>query len=191
MTEAGDFTVTGVPEGFTWTAQADGAVTNVTPGEGEKAVNAVTEFKIFKDEEEVTDQFSKIDTTATGTLSITARPIKLIANSASNEYTGSEITYATAQDAKSPYYGIGKIENIDEKDQGLAKDQSITAITLTGAGTLANTYPITIDANSVKIGDGQDKDFTANYTITVEPGQLVIDQNTAAITVVPGRGSKI
>ena len=38
--EHDDFSVTGVPDGFTWTASADGTVTNVIPGDGEKTVNA-------------------------------------------------------------------------------------------------------------------------------------------------------
>ena len=66
-----DFTVTGVPDNFTWTAAADGTVTNVVPGDGEKAVNAVTEFKIFNlAGDDVTNQFSRIDVSATGTLTI-------------------------------------------------------------------------------------------------------------------------
>lgn len=66
-----DFTVTGVPEGLTWEATADGTVTNVIPGEGEKAVNAVTSFRIFDaNHMDVTAYFTNIDTTATGTLSV-------------------------------------------------------------------------------------------------------------------------
>ena len=99
-TAHGDFTVNGVPTGFTWTAAADGTVTNVTPGAGEKKLNAVTQFNIFdKSGKDVTNQFSNINTSATGTLTITARPITLKANNATNEYTGSTITYATAGDA--------------------------------------------------------------------------------------------
>ena len=111
--EHDDFTVTGVPEGFTWEATADGTVTNVTPGAGEKAENAVTSFKIFKDGVDVTDQFASIDTSAKGTLTIEKRPIKLTANNASNEYTGSKITYATAEDAVDPYYTIEEGKDMD------------------------------------------------------------------------------
>ena len=81
-----DFTVTGVPTGFTWTAEADGTVTNVTPGDDEKTVNAVTSFKIFKGETDVTAQFSNIDTTATGTLAITPKTVTLASGSKSREY---------------------------------------------------------------------------------------------------------
>ncbi|MBQ3465371.1 MAG: InlB B-repeat-containing protein [Firmicutes bacterium] len=178
-----DFTVTGVPTGLTWTAAADGTVTNVTPGAGEKAVNAVTEFKIFDTEgNDVTNWFSNITKSATGTLTITARPITLKANDATNEYTGSTITYATAGDAQEPYY---KVTN-QGKDTGLANGQSITAIALTGEGVEANTYPITITEGSVAIGSN-----TANYAITLQPGTLTITQNTSEIVVVPGSGSKV
>ena len=172
-----DFTVTGLPDGFTWTATAGGTVTNVTPGAGEKAVNAVTSFKIFKGSADVTDQFSSIDTSTTGTLTITARPITLKANNASNEYTGSAITYATAGNAVSPYYSISS--------GSLADGQSITAIILTGSGTTTGSYDITITEGSVAIGD-----HTANYDITLQKGTLTIGQNSATITVVPGSGSK-
>ena len=78
-----DFTVTGVPTGFTWTATADGTVTNVVPGTGEKAVNAVTEFKILNAaNEDVTDQFSNITTSATGMLTITPKEVTLASGSA-------------------------------------------------------------------------------------------------------------
>lgn len=74
-----DFTVTGVPEGLTWTATADGTVTNVVPGEGEKAVNAVTSFHIFDaDNNDVTSYFTNIRTDSTGTLTIT--PVSVLVN---------------------------------------------------------------------------------------------------------------
>ncbi len=74
-----DFTVTGVPEGLTWTATADGTVTNVVPGEGEKAVNAVTSFHIFDaNNNDVTAYFTNIDTDSTGTLTIT--PVSVLVN---------------------------------------------------------------------------------------------------------------
>jgi len=177
-----DFTVTGLPDGFTWTATADGTVTNVTPGAGEKAVNAVTSFKIFKGSADVTDQFSSIDTSTTGTLTITARPITLKANNASNEYTGSAITYATAGNAVSPYYTI---MNTTTDGEGLASGHSITDIALTGSGTTTGSYDITITEGSVAIGGN-----TANYDITLQKGTLTIGQNSATITVVPGSGSK-
>ena len=71
MTAHDDFTVTGVPDGLTWTATADGTVTNVIPGDGEKAVNAVTSFRIFDfNNVDVTNYFTNIDISATGTLRV-------------------------------------------------------------------------------------------------------------------------
>ena len=75
MTEHDDFTVTGVPEALTWTATADGTVTNVIPGAGEKAVNAVTSFHIFDaDGNDVTAYFTNI-TYQSGTLAITPKSV--------------------------------------------------------------------------------------------------------------------
>ena len=90
--EHDDFTVTGLPTGFTWTAVADGTVTNVIPGEGEKAENAITEFHIFKGETDVTDRFTNIDTSATGTLEITALPLTITVNGTQRnvKYSGEE-----------------------------------------------------------------------------------------------------
>lgn len=111
-----------------------------------------------------------------GNLSITKRPITLTANNASNEYTGSDITYASASDAVSPYYSIN--------DGSLAEGQSITSIVLNGSGKTVGVYDI--DISSVQIGD-----YTANYDITFVPGKLTISKNTTEITVVPGNGSKM
>ena len=113
-----------------------------------------------------------------GTLSITKRPITLTANNASSEYTGSEITYATASDAVSPYYSI--------TDGSLVEGQSITAIELSGNGTKVGEYEIVIDANSIQIGD-----YTGNYDPTLVPGKLTINMNSAEISVVPGSDSKM
>ncbi|MBR4743405.1 MAG: InlB B-repeat-containing protein, partial [Oscillospiraceae bacterium] len=92
-TTHGDFTVTGVPDGFAWSAMADGTVTNVVPGEGEKAINAVISFIIYNSaDEDVTDQFANIDKSATGTLEITPATVTLTSGSKSREYNGSALT---------------------------------------------------------------------------------------------------
>ena len=65
-----DFIVTGVPDALTWTATADGTVTNIIPGEGEKTENAVTSFHIFDaDGHDVTGYFTNI-TYQSGTLAV-------------------------------------------------------------------------------------------------------------------------
>jgi hypothetical protein len=86
MTEHDDFTVTGVPESFSWTATADGTVTNVIPGAGEKAVNAVTSFHIFDaDGNDVTAYFTNI-TYQSGTLAITPKSVVITVNDATKTY---------------------------------------------------------------------------------------------------------
>ena len=65
-----DFIVTGVPDALTWTATADGTVTNIIPGEGEKPLNEVTSFHIFDaDGNDVTEYFTNI-TYQSGTLAV-------------------------------------------------------------------------------------------------------------------------
>ncbi len=140
--EHDDFTVTGVPEGLTWTATADGTVTNVVPGVGEKAVNAVTSFHIFDaNNNDVTAYFTNIDTDSTGTLTIT--PVSVLVNA----------------DAKSKVYGeadppltvtiTGVLENDDfipnytiSRETGDTVGQYI--ITPTGAIAQGN-YAVTYD----------------------------------------------
>ena len=105
-----------------------------------------------------------------GSQEITKRPLELTANNADNLFVAEEITFATAEDAEAPYYGI-------TGGTSLAEGQNITRITLHGAGTHAGTYPITIDRDSIEIGA-----YTDNYDITVLPGTLTIGRS-ANITV--------
>ena len=108
------------------------------------------------------------DETQDVVITVNPRPITITANNANNVYTGSSITYATASDATSPYYEITSGSLLD--------GQSVTAITLTGEGTDANTYPI--DITSVTIGD-----YTDNYDITLQSGTLTITPVTNLVTV--------
>ncbi|MBQ6104308.1 MAG: S-layer homology domain-containing protein, partial [Lachnospiraceae bacterium] len=148
-TEHDDFTVTGVPEGFTWTAKADGTVTNVTPGTGEKAVNAVTEFKIFDaDNKDVTDQFSNINKSATGTLKINPKPVTVTTGSANKAYDGKPLT------------------KDDAKIEGIVEGETVK-VTATGSqtevGKSENTYKIEwVTAKE------------ANYTISDTLGELEV-----------------
>ena len=120
-------------------------------------------------------------TVVDGYQTIIPRPVTLIASDAINEYTGSEITYAMASNAVSPYFTIGNTA----ENEGLAPNQSITDIELTGSGTDVGTYSINITAGSVRIGDN-----TSNYDITLKSGKLSITQNSSVIVVTPGSGSK-
>ena len=150
-----DFTVTGVPAGFTWTATADGTVTNVTPGDGEKAVNAVTSFKIFKGNADVTNQFSGINTSATGTLTITQKALTITADSETKIYDGTALT-------KNSY-----------TNTALAAGDAITSVTITGSQTnvgSSNNVP-----SAAVIKNAGNVDVTANYNITYVNGTLTVN----------------
>ena len=178
LTESG-FTVseleTGDAHKFTVVMTADSTITNV--GTQPNVIAKVDGVEVTSGKETAVGNY--LVTTADGTLAITARPITIQANNASNLYTGGTITYATAGDAQKPYY---KVTN-QGKDTGLANGQSITAIALTGEGIAADTYPIKITEGSVAIGDN-----TENYAITLLPGTLTI--NPKGVTITANSASK-
>ena len=92
--ELRDFTVTGVPDGFTWSATANGTVTNVIPGDFDydNEVNAVSSFVIYDAAgEDVTNCFSNIDISATGTLTVTPREATVRACVAYKPYDGTPL----------------------------------------------------------------------------------------------------
>ena len=156
-----DFTVTGIPEGFTWTATADGTVTNVTPGDGEKAVNAVTSFKIFDaGKNDVTDQFSGIDVSATGTLTVTAKSLTITAASGTKAYDGTALT-------KDGY------TNTD-----LSSGDAIESVTVTGSQTVVGTSDNVASAAVIK--NASNVDVTANYDITYVNGTLSVTTLTVS-----------
>ena len=157
--EHDDFTVTGVPEGFTWTATADGTVTNVTPGEGEKAENAVTSFQIFNaDGEDVTDQFANINTSAKGTLTINKRPVTLTSADGEKEYDGTPLTKNAQTDVT--VSGDGFVE-------GEGATYNITG-TQTLVGSSENTFTYTLKNGTL----------ADNYTINTVYGTLTVtDEN--------------
>ena len=138
------FTVTGLPAGFTWTADADGTVTNVTPKDGEKAENAVTSFRIFKDNEDVTDQFINVDKTATGTLTINPAGIA-VTDPVDTEYNGEK------QEQPVTVTGVGDATLVKDVDYTISYTEATNAgtvtITITGignyTGTITKTYEIT------------------------------------------------
>ena len=92
--ELSDFTVTGVPDGFTWSATANGTVTNVIPDDFDydNEVNAVSSFVIYDAAgEDVTNCFSNIDISATGTLTVTPREATVRACVAYKPYDGTPL----------------------------------------------------------------------------------------------------
>ena len=162
-------------EGHSWSYNYAPAKGTDATTEETKYAGSFTNVKVVDSEgNDVSEQY--IISTTAGKLAIDPRKITLTANDANNEYTGGTITYATAADAVSPYYTMSGT---------LAKDQSITAIELTGEGVEVGEYDIEITEGSVEIGE-----YTANYKITLEKGTLAITANTAEIVVVPGDGEK-
>ena len=158
-----DFTVTGVPEGLTWTATADGMVTNVTPGAGEKTVNAVTSFHIFDaDGVDVTAYFTNIHTDSTGTLTIAKKSLTITADNATKVYDGTALT-------KNSY-----------TQTGLVAGETITSVTITGSQTIAGTSNNVPSAAVIKKTTGDT--VTANYKITYENGTLTVMQKPLKIT---------
>ena len=167
--EHDDFTVTGVPEGLTWTATADGKVTNVTPGEGEKAVNAVTSFHIFDaDGHDVTTFFTNIQDSI-GTLKITPKSLTITAASDTMVYDGTTLT-------KNSY-----------THSDLAPGDSLWSVTVTGSQTIAGNSDNVPSAAVIKNAAGNA--VTANYDITYENGTLEVTQKPLTITA--GDSSKV
>ena len=147
-----DFEVTGVPEGFTWTAVADGTVTNVVPGTDENATKDVSEFKIFDDEgNDVTDQFANIDTSATGTLSITKRSVTLTSADGEKVYDGSPLTN----------------DEVSVSEDGFVDGEGCTfdvTGSVTDVGTAENTFTYVLNENTL----------ADNYEITMVFGTLEV-----------------
>ena len=179
-----DFTVTGVPEGLTWTATADGTVTNVVPGEGEKAVNAVTSFHIFDaNNNDVTAYFTNINTDSTGTLTIT--PVSVIVNAvAESKIYGEADPTLTATftgvlegDSFIPSYTISR-ETGDTVGQYIitpAGDvaQGNYAVTYDTALLTITPKALTITVNNAEKAYGQaDPTFTGTVEGLVNPTDL-------------------
>ena len=123
--------------------------------------------RVMEDGVDVTDQM--IFNMLNGRLEIDERAIEITANNASSPYTGTTVRYDTAENNTSPYYTV-------TSETKLANSQRISAITITGEGVEADTYPIEITDGSVRISDVAGTDVTSNYRITLKPGTLTITQ---------------
>ena len=161
--EHDDFTVIGLPDGFTWTAAADGTVTNVSESPAE---NAVTEFHIFNAAgTDVTANFTNIDTSATGTLTIIKAKITLT-GSTTVPYTGAE----------------QKLELDPTKATGLVAGETLGfERTPTVKGTNAGTYT-DVDYGTWFVTKANDDDSTGNYEIEVT-ATLVIEPIEVTVTI--------
>ena len=161
MTAHEDFTVTGLPAGFTWTATADGIVTNVIPGVGEKAVNAVTSFHIFDaNSVDVTAYFTNIHRVS-GTLAITPKPLTITAASDTKEYDGIALT------------------NSNYTSSALVTGETLESVTVTGIQTQVGSSD-NVPSAAVIMNDNDN--VNDNYNITYINGTLTVTQKPLTIT---------
>ncbi len=77
--------VSGLPDGFTVKVTTEGSITDVGSTE-----NKIASVKILKGDEDVTDQFSNIET-KNGTLTVNKRKVNLTSDSASKAYDGTAL----------------------------------------------------------------------------------------------------
>ena len=155
-------TIENLPEGFTYKAKVVGSVTHVDEGTVD---NKITEIHIYKDDQDVTNQFDAI-THMDGTLKITARPLTITSASDEKDYDGIAL-------ANNKVTVKGKIFNDEVYD-----------ITATGAqievGSSANTIVYKMTKHAEK-----------DYAITLEEGLLTVNPHTAVITVTAGSDAKV
>ncbi len=148
------YSIAGLPEGFTAVVTVSGSIKDAGSAE-----NKVTSVTIKKDGENVTDQFSGIETVS-GTLTVTKRTVTLKSESASKAFDGTPLT--------KPDVIVGGDRFVDGEISSLKATGTITK-----AGSVTNTIEYTENGR-----------FKAdNYTITKDEGTLTITQNENAIVV--------
>ena len=151
-------TAEGLPSGFTFEAAASGAQTDAGTSD-----NVVTSYKIFKDETDVTANFSGI-TTEKGTLKVTPAPATVTTGSASKKYDGTALKKAEASIT------------------GLVSGETAT-VTATGSqtnvGESDNTYTIAWGTAKAE-----------NYSLTDSLGKLQVTENDTAVTFTADSASK-
>ena len=144
--------VTGLPGNFTYTAKAEGSLTDVGTGK-----SVITEFKINLNGKDVTDNFTNVKK-HDGYLTVTQRPVTLTSATASKTYDGtalinSEVT-GWQQSEDNTGFVTGEVTNV----------KATGTVTNVSQGNVANT--ITYDTASNFKAD--------NYTITKNEGTLSI-----------------
>ena len=158
--QAGEVTVTGLPEGFTYTAAASGSQTDA--GSSETAVDS---YKILNaDGNDVTAGFSNIKTVK-GTLTVNPAAVTITTESASKQYDGK------------PLNGTVSVSGIPDAEKEKIK---VTATgSITEIGTAENTY--TIDWGDAK---------SSNYTVSETIGTLEVTKNNNEITFTSASAEK-
>ena len=142
-------TASGLGEGFTLEATVEGSQTDAGSSD-----NEITGYKILKDGEDVTEQFTNV-TLKKGTLTVSKAAAKVETGSAEKEYDGTALTNATATIT------------------GLASGETatVTAIgTITDAGFVYNSYEIAWGSAKAD-----------NYEITEKLGKLTVSKAVAKV----------
>ncbi len=103
------------------------------------------------------------DRTGSGTVTITPKPITISSGDASKTYDGTALTNNTHSITAG----------------GLAPDEVIDSVNISGTITNAGSVPNTISSAVIKDGS---IDTTSNYTITYDPGTLTINKVTIVLT---------
>ncbi len=139
------YKVTGLPDGFTAKVTTEGSITDVGSTE-----NKIASVKILKDDEDVTDQFSNIET-KNGTLTVNPRKVTLTSESDSKTYDGTPLT-----NSKVTVYGDGFVEG------------EVSDIKATGS-------QMYVGSSDNDITYKKEKNFKdKNYIITLNKGKLTV-----------------
>lgn len=158
--QAGEVTVTGLPDGFSYSAAASGSQTDA--GSSETAVDS---YKILNaDGNDVTAGFSNIKTVK-GTLTVDPAVITITTESASKQYDGK------------PLNGTVTVSGISDADKEAVK---VTATgSITEVGTTESSY--SIDWGTAK---------SSNYTVSETIGTLEVTKNSTEITFTSASAEK-
>ena len=158
--QAGEVTVTGLPDGFSYSAAASGSQTDA--GSSETAVDS---YKILNaDGKDVTAGFSNIKTVK-GTLTVDPAEITIETESASKQYDGK------------PLNGTVTVSGIPDADKDAVK---VTATgSITEVGTTESSY-------SIDWGDAK----SSNYTVSETIGTLEVTKNSTEITFTSASAEK-
>ena len=154
-------TYTGLPAGFTVTAEVSGSQTDAGASD-----SSISSYQILKDGVDVTGNFTSV-TTVPGTLTVNPAPLTVTTGSAEKEYDGTPLTKA---DGASPS-GLVNGETVSFEVTG----------TQTEVGGSVNTYTITWDGTAEQ----------SNYAITENLGTLTVTANTTAVTITAPTSQKV
>ena len=172
----GSYTITGLPEGFTGTAEVSGSQTDVGSSE-----NTVTGYRILDETgADVTSSFADISV-VNGTLTVTPAEAVITTGSASKEYDGTPLTSPEASisglagdetaavTATGAITDVGTAENSYTIDWGSTNPDNYTVAEELGTLEITpNTAAVTFSADSgTKTYDGTP--LTGSYTVTGVP----------------------